>query len=587
MSFTTRPELRGTFGMVASTHSLASAAGMAVLEQGGNAFDAAVATGLTLQVVEPHLNGPGGDLPALLWPAGREEPVVLCAQGPAPQRATIAFYRDELGLRLVPGTGPLAAVVPGAFGGWMAILRDFGTLRLRDVVRFAIGYAEDGFPMLPQIAGAIRNVEVLFRDEWTTSAEVYLPTVSPGSLTRNATLAATYRRVLEEAESVSSDRDGQIDAAHDAWYRGFVAEAFVAFSEHSWMDSSGERHRGVLAEDDLRDWRPRYEAPLAVDYHGVTVLKAGPWSQAPVFLQQLRLLEGFDLPSLRQGSAEYVHTVTECAKLAFADREAWYGDPDFFDVPLNTLLSRAYADERRVLVADACSPVLRPGAPDGRAPRLPSLDVDSETAEAAGIGEPTRTGAKGDTVHLDVVDRFGNMVAATPSGGWLWGAPVVPELGFCLGTRAQMFWLEEGLPNSLEPGKRPRTTLSPTLVARDGEPYLALGTPGGDQQDQWTLHTLLGHLHSGLDLQAAIDAPNHHTEAFPSSFYPRASLPRHVAVEERAGEETVTGLRHRGHEVEVSGPWSLGRVSAVGRERDGVLKAAANPRGAQGYAAGR
>ena len=353
------------------------------------------------------------------------------------------------------------------------------------------------------------------------------------------------------------------------------------------MDSSGERHRSVLAEDDLREWRPRYEAPLAVDYHDVTVLKAGPWSQAPVFLQQLRLLEAFDLPALGQGSAAYVHTVTECAKLAFADREAWYGDPDFVDVPLDALLSRAYADERRRLVADECSPELRPGAPEGRSPCLPNLDFDAEAAEAAGVGEPTRAETKGDTVHLDVVDRFGNMVAATPSGGWLWGAPVIPELGFCLGTRAQMFWLEEGLPNSLEPGKRPRTTLSPTLVARDGEPYLALGTPGGDQQDQWTLHALLGHLHSGLDLQAAIDAPNHHTEAFPSSFYPRASAPRHVAVEERAGEETVAGLRSRGHDVEVSPPWSLGRVSAAGRERDGILKAAANPRGAQGYAAGR
>ena len=202
---------------------------------------------------------------------------------------------------------------------------------------------------------------------------------------------------------------------------------------------------------------------------------------------------------------------------------------------------------------------------------------------APGVGEPTR----GDTVHLDVVDRWGNMVAATPSGGWLWGAPVIPELGFCLGTRAQMFWLDEGLPNSLAPGKRPRTTLSPTMALRDGEPHLALGTPGGDQQDQWTLHVLLAHLHFGMDLQAAIDAPNHHTEAFPSSFYPRASMPRHVAVEERAGAETVAGLRARGHDVEVSPPWSLGRVSAVGREPDGQLKAAANPRGMQGYAVGR
>ena len=587
MSFTTRPELRGTFGMVASTHWLASAAGMAVLEQGGNAFDAAVATGLTLQVVEPHLNGPGGDLPALLWPAGREEPIVLCAQGPAPQRATIAHYRDELGLRLVPGTGPLAAVVPGAFGGWMAMLRDFGTLRLRDVVRFAIGYAEDGYPMLPQIAGAIRNVEALFRDEWTTSAEVYLPAVSPGSLARNATLAATYRRVLEEAESGTSDRDGQIDAAHDAWYSGFVAEAFVAFSERSWMDSSGERHAGLLAEDDLRDWRPRYEAPLAVDYHGVTVLKAGPWSQAPVFLQQLRLLEGFDLPALGPGSAAYVHTLTECAKLAFADREAWYGDPDFVDVPLDEAALTRVCGRAAALVSDECSSALRPGAPDGRVPRLPSLDFDSEIAEAAGVGEPTRAGAKGDTVHLDVVDRFGNMVAATPSGGWLWGAPVVPELGFCLGTRAQMFWLEEGLAELARAGQAPADdALADARRARRravSRARHARRRPAGPVDAAHAARPpALRPRPTGRDRRAQ---PPHGRvpELVLSARFGAAPL----AVEERVGEETVAGLQDRGHDVEVSAPWSLGRVSAVGRERDGVLKAAASPRGAQGYAVGR
>jgi gamma-glutamyltranspeptidase/glutathione hydrolase len=556
--------------MVASTHWLASAAGMAVLEQGGNAFDAAVAAGFTLQVVEPHLNGPGGDLPALLWRAG-DGPIVLCAQGPAPRAATIARYRDDLGLDLVPGTGPLSAVVPGSFGGWLTMLRDYGTLPLDDVLRFAIGYAEGGYPMLPQIAGAIRNVESLFRDEWTTSAAVYLPVPEPGTLHRNPQLAATYRRILDESK-------GEIDAALDCWYRGFVAEAFVRFQTEEWMDSSGERHSGLLAEEDLRDWRATYEQPLAVDYHGFTALKAGPWSQAPVFLQQLRLLEGFDLAGMGHASAEYVHTVTESAKLAFADREAWYGDPDFVDVPMDLLLSREYADERRALVGDEASAELRPGGPD---PRQPTPVHGSPVAP--GVGEPTR----GDTVHLDVVDRFGNMVAATPSGGWLWGAPVIPDLGFCLGTRAQMFWLEEGLPNSLEPGKRPRTTLSPTLVARDGEPYLALGTPGGDQQDQWTLNTFLAHVHFGLNLQEAIDAPGHHTEAFPSSFYPRETRVRHVAVEDRAGAATIDGLRERGHDVEVSGPWSLGRVSAVGREPDGQLKAGANPRSMQGYAAGR
>jgi gamma-glutamyltranspeptidase/glutathione hydrolase len=577
----TRPELRGTFGMVASTHWLASAAGMAVLELGGNAFDAAVAAGFTLQVVEPHLNGPGGDLPALAWPAGRDRPLVLCAQGPAPRAATIERYRDELGLALVPGTGPLAAVVPGAFGGWAALLREHGTLRLRDVLRFAIGYAQDGYPVLAGVAGAIRRVEQLFEEDWTTSAEVYLPVPAPGTPHRNPALAATYRRVLEEAEAGSSDREAQIDAAVDAWYRGFVAAELLRFQEREWLDSSGRRHAGLLAEEDLSGWAPSWEEPLGVDYHGHTVFKAGPWSQAPVFLQQLRLLEGFDLAGLGHVSAEYVHTVTECAKLAFADREAWYGDPLFVEVPVDELLSREYADERRALVGEESSPELRPGSPGGREPRLPT--PVEEAPAAAGVGEPTR----GDTVHLDVVDRWGNMVAATPSGGWLWGAPVIPSLGFCLGTRAQMFWLEEGLPNSLEPGKRPRTTLSPTVAARGGEPALAFGTPGGDQQDQWSLHVFLGHVHFGLDLQAAIDAPNHHTEAFPSSFYPRETRPRHVAVEDRAGEETVAGLRGRGHDVEVSGGWSLGRVSAVARDPDGLLKAGANPRGDQGYAAGR
>jgi gamma-glutamyltranspeptidase / glutathione hydrolase len=570
VAFTTRPELRGTFGMVATTHWLASTAGMAVLEQGGNAFDAAVAAGFALQVVEPHLNGPGGDLPALLWPAGGE-PVVLAAQGPAPRAATISRYRGELGLDLVPGTGPLAAVVPGAFGGWLTLLRDHGTLPLAEVLRFAIGYAEGGYPVLPQIARAVGNVEQLFRDDWTTSADVYLPVPVPGTLHRNPRLAATYRRILDES-------GGDSDAALDCWYRGFVADAVLRFQEEEWLDSSGERHAGLLAEDDLREWRAAYETPLASDYHGLTVLKAGPWSQAPVFLQQLRLLEGFDLTAMGHASAEYVHTVTECAKLAFADREAWYGDPKFVDVPLELLLSREYAHERRRLVGDEASPELRPGGPD---PRLPEPVHGAPVAP--GVGEPTR----GDTVHLDVVDRFGNIVAATPSGGWLWGAPVIPELGFCLGTRAQTFWLEEGLPNSLEPGKRPRTTLSPTLVARDGKPYLAFGTPGGDLQDQWSLNTFLAHVHFGLDLQAAIDAPGHHTEAFPSSFYPRETRVRHVAVESRAGEGTLDGLRARGHDVEVAEPWSLGRVSAIGREPDGQLKAGANPRGMQGYAVGR
>jgi gamma-glutamyltranspeptidase/glutathione hydrolase len=288
-----------------------------------------------------------------------------------------------------------------------------------------------------------------------------------------------------------------------------------------------------------------------------------------VFLQQLALLAGFDLTEL--SDAEYVHTVVECAKLAFADREAFYGDTD---VPLDHLLSREYNDERRQLIGEDASAELRPGG--GRLPRL----VEAEAT--VGSGEPT-----GDTVHLDVADRFGNLVSATPSGGWLQSSPVIPELGWPLGTRGQMFWLEEGLPSSLRPRTRPRTTLSPSLALRDGKPYLAFGTPGGDHQDQWTLHTFLRHAVFGDDLQAAIDAPSFHTDHFPSSFFPRPAYPRRVSIEDRWGEETIEELARRGHDVEVSGSWSLGRVSAVARDAGGLLRAGASARGVQGYAAGR
>ena len=557
MSFTTRPELRGTFGMVASTHWLATAAGMAVLERGGNAFDAAVATGFTLQVVEPHLNGPGGEVPALLWPVSRGEPVALCGQGVAPAAATIERYR-ELGHELVPGTGVLAACVPGAFGGWLLLLEQFGTWRLEDVLAFAIGYAEDGFPLVAAIRGTIERTESLLAT-WSASRELYLPPPAPGKLFCNPTLAATYRRILDEARGGS--REEEIEKARRAWYEGFVAEAIDRF-----VAAEG----GLLAGEDLARWRASLEPVARVDYRDLTVCKTLPWGSGPVGLQQLALLAGFDLAEL--GPAELVHVVTECAKLAFADRDALYGDAE---VPLEMLLSREYADARRALVGDDASEEYRPGLG-----HLPSV---VGAAATPGAGEPTR----GDTVHLDVVDRWGNMISATPSGGWLHSSPVVPTLGWPLGTRAQMFWLEEGLPSSLRPGARPRTTLSPGLALRDGAPYLAWGTPGGDQQEQWALHAFIRHVDLGLDLQAAIDAPEFHTDHLISSFYPRGFARRSLTVEERIGDHVVADLGRRGHDVAVSGPWTLGRVTAVAREPDGLLKAGANPRGMQGYAAGR
>jgi gamma-glutamyltranspeptidase/glutathione hydrolase len=623
--FTTRPELSGTFGMVASTHWLASAAGLAVLEHGGNAFDAAVAAGLVLQVTEPHLNGLGGEVPVIAHQAGRGETFVLCGQGTAPAAATPEAFGD-LGLDLVPGSGLLAACVPGAFGAWMMLLREYGTLRLRDVMGYAIGYASAGYPLLSAISWSIASVAELFREYWPSSAEVYLPggqVPAPGTLFANPALAATYQRILAEAEAASADRDGQIEAARRVFYEGFVAEAIAAFvASADVMDVTGEPHRGLLGYADMAAWHPRFEEPLTLDVGGLTVCKTKPWGQGPVFLQQLALLDGFDLTAMGPGSADFVHTVTECGKLAFADREAWYGDPDFTDVPVKALLSADYAEARRALVGPQASAELIPGAPDGRPPRLPefitrsfrpgaryneasvapSLDTEPPAGRLdPGTGEPMmRTSGwpepkdpkaassyrAGDTCHLDVADRFGNMVSATPSGGWLQSSPVIPGLGFCLGTRAQMFTLTPGLPATIAPGKRPRTTLTPSLALRDREPYLAFGTPGGDQQDQWSLLFFLNHLHFGMNLQQAIDFPSFHSAHMPSSFYPREAQPRVLDVESRMSPAVVEELRRRGHLVNFRPPWSLGRVSAVAR-RNGMLYGAANPRGMQGYAVGR
>jgi gamma-glutamyltranspeptidase / glutathione hydrolase len=558
MSFTTRPELRGTFGAVASTHWLASSSGMAVLERGGNAFDAACAAGLVLQVVEPHLNGPGGDMPAVFWSAERGEPLVLCAQGVAPAAATIDRYRS-LGQDLLPGTGLLAACVPGSVGGWLLLLEQFGTWRLEDVLAFAIGYADDGYPVVPGITVTIERVEPLLR-EWPASADLYLPAPQPGTTFRNPQLAATWRRLLDESRGGS--REVEIERARQVYYEGFIAEEIDRFSR---------QHGGLLTGDDLAAWRATLEPPATVDYRGLTVCKTSAWGQGPVGLQQLRLLEGFDVAAMSE--AELVHVTTECAKLAFADRDASYGDGD---VPLERLLSRGYADERRALVGEDASGELRPGLGP-----LPSTVASNSLL--LGAGEPTR----GDTVHLDVADRFGNLFSATPSGGWLQSSPTIPALGWPLGSRAQMFWLEEGLASSLRPGTRPRTTLSPGLVLRDGKPWLAYGTPGGDQQEQWALHVLLRHVDRGLNLQEAIDAPDWHTDHLIASFFPRSYKPRSLDVESRLGDDAIVELRRRGHEVNVTPPWSLGRVSAVGRDDAGRLRAAANPRAMQGYAVAR
>ncbi len=610
MSFTTRPELRGTFGAVSSTHWIASQVGMSLLERGRNAFDAAVATGLVLQVVEPHLNGPAGEVPILLNPAGADEPIVVCGQGSSPAAATIGHFR-ELGLDLVPGTGLLPACVPGAFGAWMTVLRDHGTATIADVLEPAIYYAANGHPLVPRISNTIETMRELFERHWPSSYEVYFPggdCPQAGRLFRNPQLADLYARILREAQTASG-REAQIERALDCFYRGFVAETIGRFCrENEVWDVSGRAHRGLLTADDLAEWSPPIERPLHVDHGDYRVFKCGPWSQGPILLQMLKMLPGDDVARLDPEGPDFVHLLTETVKLAMADREAWFGDCD--DVPVADLLDDAYVAARRALVGETASHEFRPGSPGGRDPRLPPLrPVGTVPQPGIGGGEPTVDRAvapatdrggepgltadgaqRGDTVHVDVVDRWGNMISATPSGGWFQSSPVIPGLGFGLTTRGQMFWLEEGLNTSLAPRRRPRTTLTPSFAYRDGKPYLAFGTPGGDQQDQWQLIMFLRHVHHGMNLQEAIDAPSFHTDHLPSSFWPRETALGSLTLESRFPEATIRELERRGHDVTVGEPWAEGRLCACGRERDGedyIVKAAANPRGVQGYAVAR
>jgi gamma-glutamyltranspeptidase/glutathione hydrolase len=593
--FTTRPVIDGTFGVVASTHWIGTAIGMSILERGGNAFDAGIAVAFTLQVVEPHLCGPAGDVPAIIYDTKQGGPKVVCGQGPAPAGATIKYYRDHLGLDIIPGTGLLAACVPGTFETYMMILREFGSLRLRDVLEAAISYARNGYPLVERAIATIDSVSDLFRVHWPTSASIYLPggrLPEKGGLFCNPKQAQTYERLLREAELGGGGREKEIERARRIWSQGFVAEAIDRFCRTSEvMDVSGRRHKGVLTAQDLATWSPTIEEPLYLDYRNYRVFKPGPWTQGPVLLQQLALLRGFDLDTLDPTDPEFIHVWAECAKLAYADREAFYGDPKFVAVPMATLLSESYNAERRKLVSGTASTEQRPGRIEGFGGKVivKGASANELTTGTLGAGEPTvgRMGeARGDTVHIDVIDRQGNMFTATPSGGWLHSSPVIPDLGFPLGTRAQMFWLEEGHPASLVPGKRPRSTLSVGMAFRDGKPYISWGSPGGDQQDQWSSQFFLRHVHARMNMQQAIDAPAWHIEHFPASFWPRAARPGVLVVEGRLPQATVAELRRRGHKVEVGANWSEGRLTAASQEGP-RRKAAANPRGMQGYAVGR
>ncbi|MCU4296425.1 transferase [Brevibacterium permense] len=593
--FTTRPTLEGHFGMAASTHWLATAVSQAVLERGGNAFDAAVAGAFLLHVVEPHLNGPGGDMTGIF--ATAEDPAhprVMMGQGPAPAAATIEHYRGEE-LDMVPGSGALAAAVPGAVDSWLNLLEHHGTWELADVLDFTIDYAENGHPVLDRVVGTIERVRELFTDHWPSSAEQWMPEGEiprAGDLVFNRPYAEVLRRLIAAGDGAES-REARIQAARQVWKSGFVAEAIARFIATPHRHATGSDHAGVMTADDMAGFNAHFDDPVTIDFRGYQIAKIGAWGQGPALLQSLKILEGFDDERLDPSSEIGAHTILEALKLAMADRDTYYGDGD---VDLDWLLSDDYAASRRALITDNASHDFRPGTgrdgsePAFRPPLVPE-GADKDELIKAGIGEPTvqKNGTNnGDTCHIDVVDRWGNIISATPSGGWLQSSPTVPELGFCLGTRLQMMWLDETSPSALTPGKRPRTTLTPTLISKDGEPVIALGSPGGDQQEQWQLLLILRLLVGGYTAQQAIDAPALHTTALAGSFWPRTWVPGGAVVEDRLGDGVIDGLIARGHAVTRAGSWDLGRLSCVTRDPDtGRLTAGANPRGAQGYAAGR
>ena len=441
----------------------------------------------------------------------------------------------------------------------MLLLAAHGSLPLREVMKYAIGYARDGYPVRARgQRRASASVAGVFTEHWPSSAEIYLAggVPAPGSRFANPVLAGTYQRILAEAEAAGSDREAQIEAARRAFYEGFVAEAIGGYlARAEVMDGTGEPHAGLLTAADLAAWRASAEPPVTAGYAGPDRVQDRPVGTGPGVPAAVAAA-GRVRPRRHGAGRRGPHPHRRGVREAGVRRPGGLvRRPGFTEVPLADLLSPQYAAQRRALVGPVrLAATCARAAPAGGSPRLPRLSSPPPrrgTAAGAWAGEPTLAHS-GDTCHLDVADRFGNVVAATPSGGWLHSSPVIPGLGFCLGTRAQMFTLTPGLPNSLAPGKRPRTTLSPGLALRGGEPYLAFGTPGGDQQDQWALSFFLNHVQFGMNLQEAIDAPAFHTRHFPSSFWPRESFPAAVDVEDRAGRRVIEGLRARGHEVTVS-----------------------------------
>ena len=568
-----RPTLMSTRGMISTEHYLSAEAGMSVLRAGGNAFDAAVAAALAEGVLNPHMHTFGGELSALAYSASENKVFSINGNTVAPKAATLEWFQQQ-DIKLIPASGVLAAGPCAAPDAFISVLQRFGTCSLAQVITSALELAENGFPMHRALRGpapAYLNMDFSiagnaehFRKHWPSSAKVYLPDgqlPEVGQVMTNPALARTFRRLMAAEEQASGDRLAGLTAARAEFYEGPIAQTITAHAKEQG---------GLLSAEDLADFHIQVEEPTTLNYRGYDVYKCGPWSQGPVFLQQLALLEGFDLKAMGLNSADYIHTVTEAAKLAFADREQYYGDPNFTDVPLEGLLSKDYASSRRALIDNGHASLdQRPGNPRTGAALLDGQDIFA--ARNWGPG----------TVYVAVIDKERNMASFTPSGAWIPSSPVMDGLGFPLGTRVQTFFLDATHPNALVPGKRPRTTLTPTLVMRDGKPHMVFGTPGGDQQDQWTLQFFLAAADFGLEVQDAIEAPRFSTAHFPTSFYPHHCVPGLLRVEDRIPEDIRAALEARGHTLQVNPAWSEGDVLGIRADAQGTLYGGADVRGEQ------
>ncbi len=566
---TMRPEIVGQRGIVAAGRHYSVSAGTRMLERGGNAIDAGVAVVFAAAVTEISHFGFGGESPTMIYDAKTRQVVVINGQGPAPKAAALDLFK---GRGEIDANGPLAATVPAVMDAMAIALENYGTLRLEQVMGPAIELA-DGFPMYEFLRNLLvrekKNTEPY---EW--AMKTYYPggrIPEVGEVFRQPNLARTLRAIVATEREVfrkTGDRKAAIRAGRDAFYRGDIARRIAEATR-----AAG----GIMTYEDLASFHGTVENPVATTFHGFEIFKAGPWNQGPVLLQTLNILEGFDLRGRGHNSADYIHTVHEAIKLAYADRNAFYGDPAFVKVPLTGLLSKTYAAGRRSLITPEASLDHRPGDPFAHDPEVKAPAVRYQP-HPQGTPAP---GTSGDTTCVDVVDKEGNLFSATPSSGWLLGgAFIAGDTGVPLSNRMQVFDLDPASPNVLAGGKRPRTTLTPTIVLKDGKPFLAISTPGGDSQDQQILNVLLNIIVFGMGIQEALEAPRINSLHPFSSFGGHESSPGVLEVESRVAPAVLENLRARGHKIRLLGPYGMSTgVVAVGvNPETGTLRGGADIR---------